>query len=190
MKRCEWCLGSELMTDYHDREWGVPLRDDRKLFEFMILDTFQAGLSWAIVLRKREEFRKVFDNFDYNIIGSYSESKVKELMENSGIIRNKLKINAAITNARAFQSIRKEYGTFSDYLWSFVNNKPIVNKRKSLQEIPAKTEVSDAISKSLSKSGFKFVGSTIVYAFMQAAGLVNDHQVDCFRYVEILNSEL
>jgi len=188
MKRCEWCLGNELMTEYHDREWGVPIRDDRKLFEFMILDTFQAGLSWTIILKKREEFRKAFDNFDYDIICDYNELKINELMENTGIIRNKLKINAAIINARAFQTIRREYGTFSYYLWSFVNNKPIGNQWKNIQEIPAKTELSDIISKSLSKSGFKFVGSTIVYAFMQAAGLVNDHQVDCFRYYEILNS--
>lgn len=187
MKRCDWCLGNELMTEYHDREWGVPVRDDRKLFEYIILDTFQAGLSWSIILKKREEFRKAFDNFDYDIISNYNDRKIMELMENSGIIRNKLKISAAIVNARAYRTIRKEYGTFTDYLWSFVNNKPIVNRWQSILEIPAKTELSDFISKSLSKNGFKFVGSTIVYAFIQAAGIVNDHLVDCFRYNEILN---
>jgi len=167
---------------YHDEEWGVPIRDDGKLFEFLTLETFQAGLSWIIILRKRENFRKAFDNFDYKKIAKYSNSKVEELLNNEGIIRNRLKIFGTISNAIAFMKIQEEFGSFSNYIWDFVDNKPIKNKFNSIKELPAKTELSDKISKDLKKRGFKFVGSTVVYAHMQATGMVNDHIVNCFRY--------
>jgi DNA-3-methyladenine glycosylase I len=181
MEKCEWCLGSELMIKYHDEEWGVPLHDDRKLFEFFVLDAFQAGLSWSTILNKRENFRKAFDDFDAKKISKYDEAEFERLMNDAGIVRNRLKILATIENAKQFLRIQEEHGSFDKYIWSFVKGKPIVNNFKEMKEIPAKTEVSDEMSKALKKEGFKFCGSTICYAFMQAAGLVNDHTLDCFR---------
>lgn len=182
--RCSWPSDDKLMIAYHDKEWGVPLHNDKKLFEFLILEGFQAGLSWRTILHKRQNFRKAFDNFDFNKVAKYDRRKVNSLLKNEGIIRNKLKIESAIINAKAFIAVRKEFGTFDKYIWSFVNGKPIKNKFKTLKELPAKTELSDAISKDLLKRGFKFVGSTIVYAHMQATGMVNDHLTTCFRYNE------
>jgi DNA-3-methyladenine glycosylase I len=183
--RCAWCGNDPLYIQYHDEEWGVPVYDDSKLFEFLILETFQAGLSWITVLRKRENFRKAFDNFDYKKIANYNDDKFDELIQDAGIIRNKLKIKATISNAIAFIKIQKEFGTFSNYVWKFTNKKPIVNNWKSMNEIPATTKLSDIISKDLKKRGFKFVGSTVIYAHMQATGMVNDHIADCFRYHEV-----
>jgi DNA-3-methyladenine glycosylase I len=171
--------------DYHDTEWGVPVYEDKTLFEFLILETFQAGLSWITVLRKRENFRKAFDSFDYKKIAQYDEEKYNVLIQDTGIIRNKLKIKAAISNARAFIDVQKEFGSFSDYIWGFVNGKPIKNSFKSLSELPANTLLSDTISKDLKKRGFKFVGTTVVYAHMQATGMVNDHVKSCFRYNKV-----
>jgi DNA-3-methyladenine glycosylase I len=170
---------------YHDEEWGVPLHDDQKLFEFMVLDAFQAGLSWKTILNKRENFRKAFDQFDPVRIAEYDEEKYESLLSDAGIIRNRAKIRATITNAQAFLKVQKEFGTFDNYFWSFVGHQPKINSWKSLSDLPAKTEISDLMSKDLTKRGFKFVGSTICYAFMQAAGMVNDHVVDCFRYKEL-----
>jgi len=184
--RCSWCGTDPLYTTYHDTEWGVPIYDDDKLFEFLILETFQAGLSWITVLRKRENFRKAFDNFDYKKIALYDDKKYESLLQNAGIIRNKLKIKATISNAKAFISIQKEFGSFSQYIWPFTNGKPIVNAFKTLSELPAKTALSDILSKDLKKRGFKFVGSTVIYAHMQATGMVNDHVTSCFRYKELL----
>jgi DNA-3-methyladenine glycosylase I len=184
-KRCAWCGDDPLYVAYHDTEWGVPVYDDATLFEFLTLETFQAGLSWITVLRKRENFRKAFDGFDYKKIAVYNEKKFDALLQNEGIIRNKLKIKAAVTNALAFMEIQKEFGSFSKYIWGFVNGKPIKNSLKSLSEAPANTPLSDSISKDLKKRGFKFVGSTVVYAHMQATGMVNDHLVGCFRYNEV-----
>lgn len=184
-QRCPWPSDDKLMIKYHDKEWGVPLRNDRKLFEFLILEGFQAGLSWRTILHKRENFRKAFDNFDFNKVAKYNSRKIKSLLRNEGIIRNKLKIESAITNAKAFLQVRKEFGTFDKYIWNFVNGKPIQNKFKSLKELPAKTKLSDKISDDLKNRGFKFVGSTIVYAHMQATGMVNDHLTSCYRYNEI-----
>lgn len=181
-QRCPWPSEDKLMIVYHDKEWGVPLHNDRKLFEFLVLEGFQAGLSWRTILHKRENFRKAFDNFDFNKIAKYNSRKINALLKNESIIRNKLKIEAAITNAKCFITVRNEFGTFDKYIWSFVNGKPIKNKFKSLKELPAKTELSDQISKDLLRRGFKFVGSTIVYAHMQATGMVNDHLTTCFRY--------
>ncbi len=183
-QRCNW-KDDELMNTYHDQEWGVPLHNDQKLFEYLVLDAFQAGLSWRTVLYKRENFRKAFDNFDYKKIALYDEAKIEELMLNKGIIRNKLKINSAVTNAISFMKVQDEFGSFDNYIWSFVNNKPLVNKWINLNEIPARTKESDAMSKDMNQRGFKFVGSTICYAFMQAAGLVNDHIVSCFRHNQL-----
>lgn len=180
--RCPWPKDDELMIKYHDEEWGVPVHKDRKLFEFLLLEGFQAGLSWKTILYKRENFRKAFDNFDFNKIAKYDKRKINALLKDAGIIRNKLKIQAAVTNAKAFIQIRKEFGTFDKYIWSFVNNKPIINQFTSFKELPAKTELSDKISDDLKKRGFKFVGSTVIYAHMQATGMVNDHLVSCFRY--------
>lgn len=185
MKRCSWCEGDALYETYHDKEWGVPVKDDATLFEFLILETFQAGLSWITVLRKRDNFRKAFDNFDYKKIANYNEAKILELLENPGIIRNKLKVRAAVTNAMAFMEIQKEFGSFSHYIWGFVDHKPIVNSFRTLSEVPANTPLSDKISKDLKKRGFKFVGTTVVYAHMQATGMVNDHTTDCFRHTEV-----
>lgn len=183
--RCEWGTEDSLYLDYHDKEWGVPVHDDRRLFEFLVLDTMQAGLSWFIILKKRENFRKAFDNFDPNKIAKYDEKKIKKLLSDKGIIRNQRKIEAAIQNARAFLTVQEEFGSFDAYIWQFVNGKPKKNSWKSIQEIPAKSKESDAMSKDLIKRGFKFVGSTICYAFMQAAGIVNDHTVRCFRHSEV-----
>ena len=184
-KRCGWCEGDALYEAYHDKEWGVPVYDDKTIFEFLILETFQAGLSWITILRKRENFREAFDDFDYRKIAEYSEDKIQELLQNEGIIRNKLKVRATVTNAQLFMNLQKEFGSFSDYIWSFVDGKPIVNKFKSMKDIPAKTDISDKMSKDLKERGFKFVGSTICYAHMQATGMVNDHTVDCFRYNQV-----
>jgi len=183
--RCEWGTEDSLYLDYHDKEWGVPVHDDRRLFEFLVLDTMQAGLSWFIILKKRENFRKAFDNFDPSKIAKYDEKKIKKLLSDKGIIRNRRKIEATIQNARAFLTVQEEFGSFDAYIWQFVNGKPKKNSWKSIQEIPAKSKESDAMSKNLIKRGFKFVGSTICYAFMQAAGMVNDHTVRCFRYSEV-----
>ncbi len=184
-KNCEWTGSNHLMIEYHDKEWGVPLHDDRKLFEFIILDAFQAGLSWNTIINKRKNFRKAFDNFDAKKISKYNEKKYESLMNDAGIIRNQLKIRATITNAKAFLEVQKEFGSFDKYIWQFTGGKTIVNKWKTLNELPAKTIESDAMSKDLQKRGFKFVGSTICYAFMQAAGMVNDHLVQCKRYKEV-----
>jgi DNA-3-methyladenine glycosylase I len=184
--RCDWTNNNPYNIEYHDTEWGVPLHDDQKLFEFLILDAFQAGLSWLTILKKRENFRKAFDNFDAKKIALYDDKKINELLNNAGIIRNKLKIHAAVSNAKSFLKIREEFGSFDKYIWQFTKHKTIVNKWKNWKEIPASTKESDAMSKDLKKRGFKFVGSTICYAFMQAAGMVNDHTVDCFRYKEVM----
>lgn len=183
--RCAWCESSDLMRLYHDTEWGVPLHDDNKLFEFIVLDSFQAGLSWATILKRRESFRKAFDNFDPVKIARYDEKKIQQLLEDPGIIRNKLKVYATVTNAKAFLEVQKEFGTFDRYIWGFVDHKPLLNRPKTIQDIPPRTEVSDAMSRDMIKRGFKFAGSTICYAFMQAAGLINDHTTDCFRYPEL-----
>ena len=184
-KRCDWVGKDPLYLEYHDKEWGVPLYDDSKLFEFLILETFQAGLSWITILRKRENFRKAFDDFDYQKISGYDDEKYNELLLDAGIVRNRLKIKAAISNAIAFMEIQKEFGSFSKYIWGFTKGKPIKNKRKTMNEVPANTALSDIVSKDLKKRGFKFVGSTVIYAYMQATGMVNDHAIDCFRYDEI-----
>lgn len=183
--RCGWCLGDPIYEAYHDTEWGVPVKDDDTLFEFLILETFQAGLSWITVLRKRENFRKAFDNFDYKKIINYDQKKIDSLLEDAGIIRNKLKIKATISNAQAFIEVQKEFGSFSKYIWAFTDGRPIKNKLKNHKEAPATTALSDALSKDLKKRGFKFVGSTVIYAHMQATGMVNDHEVTCFRYNEV-----
>ncbi len=183
--KCGWCLGDPLYEAYHDKEWGVPIFDDDALFEFLILETFQAGLSWITVLKKRENFRKAFDNFDYTTIAKYKQDKIDELLEDAGIIRNKLKIKATVSNAKAFMEVQKEFGTFSKYIWGFTNGKTIKNSLKNYKNAPANTPLSDTISKDLKKRGFKFVGSTVVYAHMQATGMVNDHEVNCFRYNEV-----
>ncbi|WP_298144175.1 DNA-3-methyladenine glycosylase I [Flavobacterium sp.] len=178
-ERCAWCLKTPLYRDYHDLEWGKPVRDDAKMFEFLILETFQAGLSWLTILNKREHFRTAFDQFDVQKVAAYEHDKIMELLENPAIIRNKLKIYAAITNAQAYIRVQQEFGTFCNYLWGFVNHKPIENEFTSLKQIPAKTALSDAISKDLKRRGFKFVGSTTIYAHMQATGMVNDHLLQC-----------
>jgi DNA-3-methyladenine glycosylase I len=183
--RCSWPGTDPLYVEYHDTEWGVPVYDDAKLFEFLILETFQAGLSWLTVLRKRENFRKAFDGFDYKKIAKYDEVKFDELIQNAEIIRNKLKIKATISNAIAFIEVQNKFGSFSDYIWGFTNGKPIKNNWISLSEIPAVTELSETISKDLKKRGFKFVGSTVIYAHMQATGMVNDHLKECFRYHQV-----
>lgn len=187
MKRCDWANGSELQKSYHDNEWGMEIHDDRSLFEFLVLEGAQAGLSWSTILRKREGYRKAFDNFDARKISKYSENAVSLLLTNSEIIRNRLKINATITNARAFLQVQKEFGSFDNYIWQFVNGRPVQNTWKRITDIPSNTPESDAMSKDLIKRGFKFVGTTICYAFMQAVGMVNDHVVDCFRYEELKN---
>lgn len=183
MKRCGWAR-TELSIDYHDREWGVPLHDDRKLFEFLVLEGAQAGLSWETILRKRANYRNAFDSFDANLVAKYEQRKIDELLSNEGIIRNRLKINAAIENARAFLSVQNEFGSFDAYIWQFVKGRQIRNRWKA-GEVPAYTSESDAMSRDLKRRGFKFVGTTICYAFMQATGMVNDHTLDCFRYKQI-----
>ena len=181
LSRCGWAKG-EVYIAYHDHEWGVPIHDDRALFEFLILEGAQAGLSWITILKKRENYRRAFDNFDARKIARYNSRKIHKLLADPGIVRNRLKVASAVRNAKAFLSIQKEFGSFDHYIWRFVGGQPIRNQRRSLSEIPARTSVSDAMSRDLLKRGFKFVGSTICYAFMQAVGMVNDHAMDCFRY--------
>ena len=188
MNRCNWVGEKELMIKYHDEEWGVPVHDDRKLFEFLVLDAFQAGLSWEIVLRKRENFRLAFDDYDVRKIAKYNQAKFDCLIQDQGIIRNRMKIEATINNAKRFMEVQKEFGSFDKYIWQFTNGITICNQWKELYEIPAKTDESILMSKDLKKRGFKFVGPTICYAFMQAAGMVNDHLVSCFRYKELISS--
>ncbi|MCQ9633559.1 DNA-3-methyladenine glycosylase I [Chryseobacterium sp. WG23] len=178
--RCGWCEKDDLYRAYHDKEWGRPVYDDKTIFEFLILESFQAGLSWYTILSKRENFRKAFDYFDYQKMAVYSEHKIEELMNDSGIIRNRLKILAAVTNAQKFMEVQKEFGSFSQYIWNFVGGKPIDHQPETLADVPATTEISDNISKDLKKRGFKFMGSTVVYAHMQATGMVNDHIKSCF----------
>jgi DNA-3-methyladenine glycosylase I len=184
-QRCSWCLSSPKMIKYHDNEWGTPVHNDRKLFEFLVLDAFQAGLSWSTIINKRENFRKAFDNFDYKKIAKYNKTKVNSLLKDTGIIRNRLKIHATIDNAIAFIKVKKEFGSFDKYIWQFTGGKTKHNKWKTLKEIPAKTKESDVMSKDLKARGFRFAGSTICYAFMQATGMVNDHLTSCYRYKEI-----
>jgi DNA-3-methyladenine glycosylase I len=184
-KRCAWPATDPLMVEYHDAEWGVPLHDDRKIFEFLVLEGMQAGLSWLTILRKRENYRQACHQFDPDRIAKYGAKDVARLMNNAGIIRNRLKIEAMVTNARKFLEVQKEFGTFDKYIWQFVNGKPIQNRLRNLKDIVATSRESDALSKDLKERGFKFVGSTIVYAHMQATGMVNDHVVDCFRYKEL-----
>ncbi len=182
LKRCFWCGDDPLYVKYHDEEWGVPVYDDRRLFEFLILEGAQAGLSWITILRKRENYRKAFDRFDPKKIVRYDERKIKSLLLDEGIIRNRLKIRSAVINAKAFLEVQKEFGSFKNYLWAFVDGKPQINRVRHFKELAAKTEISDKLSADLKKRGFKFVGSTIIYAFMQAVGMVNDHEITCFRY--------
>ncbi len=184
-QRCDWSGEKPLYLAYHDEEWGTPVYDDKTLFEFLMLETFQAGLSWITILKKRENFRAAFDGFDYKKIANYSDKKVVSLLQDAGIIRNKLKVKSAVTNAQAFIRIQKEFGSFSKYFWSFVNGKPIKNNFKKMTDLPANTPLSDKISSDLKKRGFKFVGSTVVYAHMQATGMVNDHLESCFRYDKV-----
>ena len=186
-RRCAWCVGDPLYEAYHDTEWGVPLRDDeRALFEFLTLETFQAGLSWITILRKRDHFRAAFDNFDYQKIALYGQKKVDELLQNAGIVRNRRKIEATINNAKCFMEVQKNHGSFSQYIWRFVNNRPIQNSFETSYELPATTALAHQISTDLKKKGFRFVGPTVVYAHMQATGMVNDHETGCFRYKEII----
>lgn len=185
--RCAWAGSNPVYQSYHDKEWGVPLHNDKKLFEFLILEGAQAGLSWITVLKKRDAYRKAFDGFDYKLVAEYGDDKIQELLNNAGIIRNRLKIRSAIQNAKAFLEVRREFGTFNKYIWEFVDHKPIQNTWPSLKEMPAKTELAEIISKDLKKRGFNFVGPTIVYSHMQATGMVNDHTVDCFRHKELKN---
>ncbi len=184
--RCDWADSNDLMIRYHDSEWGVPLHDDRKLFEFLVLDGFQAGLSWSTILNKRDNFRRAFDDFDPARISRYGRRKIETLLKDTGIIRNRLKIEATITNAKAFLDIQKQFGSFDKYIWQFVGHKPIVNKWRKMKDIPANTEESDTMSKDLKNRGLKFVGTTICYAFMQATGMVNDHIISCYRYREVM----
>jgi DNA-3-methyladenine glycosylase I len=179
--RCKWCVGIDIYEKYHDEEWGVPVYEDQKLFEFLILETFQAGLSWITILKKRENFKVAFDDFDYKKVALYSEDKIQDLLLDAGIIRNQLKVRAAVSNAIAFMKIQDEFGSFSKYIWKFTDGKPIQNSRQSIKEVPATTPLSDEISKDLKKRGFKFVGSTVVYAHMQATGMVDDHVSDCWK---------
>ena len=185
--RCHWPGNNPLMIRYHDEEWGVPLHDDRKLFEFMVLDAFQAGLSWSIILKKRENFREALSNFQPELIARYDENKIQNLLQNPGIIRNRLKLKATVANAQQFLKIQKEFGDFDRYIWQFTAGKTKVNRWEKSEDIPASTMESDATSRDLKKRGFKFVGSTICYAFMQAAGMVNDHLASCFRYKELID---
>lgn len=185
MNRCNWCGQDPLYIKYHDEEWGVPIYDDQKIFEFLILETFQAGLSWITILRKRENFRNALDDFDYHKIAKYDERKKEILLQDAGIIRNRLKINATVTNAQNFIKIQEEFGTFSKYIWSFVDGKPLQNAWENHTDLPATSAISDQLSKDLKKRGLKFVGSTVVYAHMQATGMVNDHIKSCFRHNEI-----
>ncbi|MCF6351854.1 MAG: DNA-3-methyladenine glycosylase I [Cyclobacteriaceae bacterium] len=188
LTKCQWATGSfDAYEKYHDEEWGLPVHDDTKHFEFLILEGAQAGLSWATVLKKREGYRKAFANFDYKKVAKFDEAKTEELLLNSEIIRNRLKVKSAVTNAKCFIEVQKEFGSFDKYIWSFVGGKPIINSWNKMSAVPAFTKESDALSKDLKKRGFKFVGTTIMYAHMQACGLVNDHTVDCYRYKEVIN---
>ena len=189
LRRCTWAGHDPIYIKYHDREWGVPVSNDRKLFEFLILEGAQAGLSWLMILKKREGYRRAFDNFTVKKVARYSRRKIASLLRNPGIIRNRLKIKSAVGNARAFLQVQKEFGSFSRYQWQFVGGKPLQNNRRSLREIPARTRISDAFSKDLKKRGFTFVGSTIIYAHMQAAGMVNDHTVNCFRHRQVKKAQ-
>ena len=184
-KRCQWCIGKDIYENYHDSEWGVPEHDDQKLFEMLILEGAQAGLSWITVLQKRENYRKLFVEFDYKKIAKFSDDKLEKILLNPGIIRNRLKVFGTRVNARIFQEVQSEFGSFDVYLWQFVEGRPIQNKFKSTSEVPASSKVSDALSKDLKKRGFKFVGTTICYAYMQAVGMVNDHTTDCFRHKQV-----
>ncbi|MDQ7916221.1 DNA-3-methyladenine glycosylase I [Mesonia sp. MT50] len=184
-KQCPWCVGDALYEKYHDLEWGVPVYDDKTLFEFLILESFQAGLSWITILKKREHFRKAFDHFEVEKVAHYSEEKIQELLQNPGIIRNKLKVRSAVSNAQAFIEIQKEYGSFSKFIWNYVNHKAIQNKVEDYTTAPPTTPLSEKMSKDLKKRGFKFVGPTVIYAYMQAVGMVNDHEVSCFRHQEV-----
>jgi DNA-3-methyladenine glycosylase I len=188
LKRCAWSSNDPQMISYHDSEWGVPVHDDKKLYEHILLDGFQAGLSWKTILHKRENFRIAFDDFEYTVIASYNEKKIKRLLTNEGIIRNKMKVDAAIKNAQATIRIVEKYGSLNTYLWNFVDGKTLHNSWSHISQIPASSPLSDRVSKELKKQGFSFVGTTICYSFFQAAGLVNDHMLDCFRYKEIINS--
>ena len=183
--RCAWCGTDPLYCTYHDEEWGVPVHDDRKLFEFLILEGAQAGLSWITILRKRENYRKAFADFDAEKVARFTPKRIEKLLQDPGIIRNRLKVRASVMNARAFLKVQEEHGSFSDYIWGFTNGKPVVNRFKSISEVPPRTALSDIISADLKKRGFKFVGSTIVYAHMQATGMVNDHLVGCFRHKQV-----
>ena len=187
--RCAWAGTDPLYQRYHDREWGVPVRNDRKLFEFLVLEGAQAGLAWITILRKRPAYRAAFHNFDFNRVGSYTEQDVRRLLADAGIVRNQLKVRSAIRNAKAFIEVRREFGTFSRYMWGFVDNEPIQNRRRSMKDVPPRTPVSDAFSKDLQQRGFNFVGSTIIYAHMQAVGMVNDHVVECFRFRQLGGTE-
>ncbi|MDF3820005.1 DNA-3-methyladenine glycosylase I [Leptospira sp. 96542] len=189
LQRCFWPGTDELMIEYHDKEWGVPVHEDQKHFEFIVLDSFQAGLSWKTILHKRENFRKAFSGFDVKKIAKYSEAKIELLLQDTGIIRNKLKIHASIKNAKAFIDVQKEFGSFDAYIWKFVNGKTIQNSHTARESIPAKSKESDAMSADLKKRGFSFVGSTICYAYMQAAGMVNDHLTNCFCYKKLTKSK-
>lgn len=183
--RCKWCGSDPLYVAYHDEEWGVPVHDDRLLFEFLILEGAQAGLSWLTILKKRQNYQKAFDGFDVQRIANYTDDDIERLMADAGIVRNRLKIESTIKNARGFIAIQQEFGSFDAYVWAFVNGKPLQNRFQSLSEIPANTDISDRMSKDLKKRGFNFVGTTICYAFMQAIGMVNDHETSCFRYPQI-----
>jgi DNA-3-methyladenine glycosylase I len=183
--RCPWCEGADLYRRYHDEEWGVPVHDDRKHFEFLVLESAQAGLSWSTILKKRENYRKAYRGFDPQIVARFGARDIERLLKDAGIVRNRLKIESSINNAKRFLEIREEFGSFDAYLWDFVGGSPVVNRRRTLSEIPAKTELSDWISKDLKTRGFRFVGSTIIYAHLQAVGVVNDHLVGCFRYGEL-----
>ena len=182
--RCAWGEGSQIYRDYHDEDWGVPVLDDQRQFEFLVLESAQAGLSWITILKKRENYRKAYDDFDFNLVAKYDATKIEELLNNAGIIRNRLKVLASVNNAQCFLKIREEFGSFCNYIWKFVDNKPIVNKWKTMDEMPAKTTLSEMISKDLKKRGFKFLGPVIIYSHLQATGLINDHLVDCFRWSE------
>ncbi|MCU7597618.1 DNA-3-methyladenine glycosylase I [Riemerella anatipestifer] len=186
-ERCGWVTNDEIYINYHDTEWGEPVFEDKKLFEMLLLEGFQAGLSWITILKKRENFRQAFDNFNYTKIATYNQTKLEELLHNTGIIRNRLKIESSVKNAKAFIKVREEFGTFSQYIWRFVEHQPIKNEFKNLSEVPVSTPLSDKISKDLKKRGFKFVGTTIIYAFMQAIGMVNDHIQTCYKHPKNLN---
>ena len=188
MNRCDWANGSDMYINYHDKEWGVPVFDDQTLFEFLILETAQAGLSWSTILKRRENYNKAYNNFDIEKIAQYGEVKREELLNDEGIIRNKLKIDASINNAKRVLEVQEEYGSFSKYLWSFTDFKPVINNWEQLSEVPAETELSKKVAKDLKKRGFKFVGSVTIYAYLQAIGIVNDHLIDCFRYREVINN--